>query len=152
MKNLKLRTQKGFTIIEVMIVLAIAGLIMGIVFIAVPALQRSSHNTQRRSDASHLASIINEYASNHAGTLPTGFGTGAGQVDVSGENWAIMVPPFTIVVNAATTPTGTTSMNVNEGYTCNPATNALSAGSLRNFAVTYNIETSGGSQAACLSD
>ncbi|MDQ3065292.1 MAG: prepilin-type N-terminal cleavage/methylation domain-containing protein, partial [bacterium] len=32
---------KGFTIIEVLIVLAIAGLIMLIVFLAVPALQRN---------------------------------------------------------------------------------------------------------------
>jgi prepilin-type N-terminal cleavage/methylation domain-containing protein len=34
------KKEKGFTIIEVMIVLAIAGLIMLVVFLAVPALQR----------------------------------------------------------------------------------------------------------------
>jgi prepilin-type N-terminal cleavage/methylation domain-containing protein len=33
--------KKGFTIIEVLIVLAIAGVIMVIVFLAVPALQRN---------------------------------------------------------------------------------------------------------------
>jgi prepilin-type N-terminal cleavage/methylation domain-containing protein len=47
--NLKKRNE-GFTIIEVMIVLAIAGLIMLVVFLAVPALQRNSRNTQRNND------------------------------------------------------------------------------------------------------
>ena len=36
------RKESGFTIVEVMIVLAIAGLILAIVFIAVPALQRNA--------------------------------------------------------------------------------------------------------------
>ncbi|HPW47952.1 MAG TPA: prepilin-type N-terminal cleavage/methylation domain-containing protein, partial [Candidatus Saccharibacteria bacterium] len=35
------KDQKGFTIIEVLIVLAIAALILLIVFLAVPALQRN---------------------------------------------------------------------------------------------------------------
>jgi prepilin-type N-terminal cleavage/methylation domain-containing protein len=50
------RSGQGFTIIEVMIVLAIAGLILLIVFLAVPALQRSSRNTQRKSDVGRIAS------------------------------------------------------------------------------------------------
>jgi prepilin-type N-terminal cleavage/methylation domain-containing protein len=39
------RYRTGFTIIEVMIVLAIAGLILLIVFLAVPALEREARNT-----------------------------------------------------------------------------------------------------------
>lgn len=66
----KLKQQKGFTIIEVMIVLAIAGLIMLIVFLAVPALQRSSRNTNRKEDASRLASSVSTFVSNANGDLP----------------------------------------------------------------------------------
>jgi prepilin-type N-terminal cleavage/methylation domain-containing protein len=44
MKKL-LKNEQGFTIIEVMIVLVIAAVIMLIVFLAVPALQRNSRNT-----------------------------------------------------------------------------------------------------------
>ncbi len=40
---------EGFTIIEVMIVLAIAALILIIVLLAVPALQRNSKNTTLRT-------------------------------------------------------------------------------------------------------
>lgn len=46
-KNL---TKKGFTIIEVVLVLAIAGLIFLMVFLALPALQRSQRDTQRKQD------------------------------------------------------------------------------------------------------
>src|SRR5438309_1368898 len=62
---------KGFTIIEVLIVLAIAGLILAIVFLAVPALQRNSRNTQRKADISSILSGLNEYVTNNRGTFPT---------------------------------------------------------------------------------
>jgi prepilin-type N-terminal cleavage/methylation domain-containing protein len=61
---------KGFTIVEVMIVLAIAGLIMLIVFLAVPALQRNSRNTARRNDASRIAAAVNNYVANNNGQQP----------------------------------------------------------------------------------
>src|SRR5258706_11367731 len=83
MKNLKtkletLRQSDGFTIIEVMIVLAIAGIIMLIVLLTVPALQRNSRNSQRRSDAGHLAGLLNEFAANNTGTFPTVVAPGSG--------------------------------------------------------------------------
>lgn len=43
-------SKKGFTIIEVVLVLAIGGLIFLMVFIALPALQRSQRDTQRKDD------------------------------------------------------------------------------------------------------
>lgn len=70
LKNLK-KENSGFTIIEVLIVLAIAGLIMLIVFMAVPALQRNSRNTQRKSDVSAMLGAVSEYVSNNGGRLPT---------------------------------------------------------------------------------
>ena len=60
MKLLSKKNQSGFTIIEVMIVLAIAGVIMLAIFLAVPALQRNSRNTQRDNDASLFTAWINE--------------------------------------------------------------------------------------------
>jgi prepilin-type N-terminal cleavage/methylation domain-containing protein len=63
--------QKGFTIIEVLIVLAIAGLIMLIVFLAVPALQRNSRNTQRKNDVAKILGAVNTYMSEHRNQLPS---------------------------------------------------------------------------------
>ncbi len=65
------QTQKGFTIIEVVLVLAIAALIFLIVFLAVPALQRSQRDTQRRSDVGRLQAAASNYAGNHQATIPT---------------------------------------------------------------------------------
>ncbi len=66
-----------------MIVLAIAGLIMLIVFLAVPALQRNGRNTQRKADAGNISSAVASFLSNNNGTLPIGIGNGtAGSVDV----------------------------------------------------------------------
>lgn len=61
---------KGFTIIEVVLVLAIAGLIFLMVFIALPALQRSQKDTQRRSDLSRFMSQIESYQTNNRNALP----------------------------------------------------------------------------------
>lgn len=63
-------TLGGFTIIEVVLVLAIAGLIFLMVFIALPALQRSQRDTQRGSDMSKLAGAIMNYQKNNNGRLP----------------------------------------------------------------------------------
>ena len=62
--------QKGFTIIEVVLVLAIAALIFLMVFIALPALQRNQRDTQRRTDAGTFVSQIQNYSTNHKGAIP----------------------------------------------------------------------------------
>lgn len=67
----------GFTIIEVLIVLAIAGLILLVVFLAVPSLQRNSRNSRRRSDVANILGALSEYVSNNNGSLPTASCTGA---------------------------------------------------------------------------
>jgi prepilin-type N-terminal cleavage/methylation domain-containing protein len=71
LSKLKRSDNKGFTIIEVMIVLAIAGLILLIVFLAVPALQRNARNTNRKSDAGRISSAVANFITNNQGTLPT---------------------------------------------------------------------------------
>lgn len=62
--------QHGFTIIEVVLVLAIAGLIFAIVFLALPQLQKQRRDTQRRKDAGRMISALDTYASNNDGTYP----------------------------------------------------------------------------------
>lgn len=64
--------QKGFTIIEVVLVLAIAALIFLMIFIALPALQRGQRDTARKNDANAMASALGTYRSNSNGKLPDG--------------------------------------------------------------------------------
>lgn len=63
---------KGFTLIEIVIVLAIAGLIFVIVFLAVQQAQRSRRDTQRRSDASRAFAALKTYRGNNNGGIPLG--------------------------------------------------------------------------------
>jgi prepilin-type N-terminal cleavage/methylation domain-containing protein len=72
LSKLKKSRSEGFTIIEVMIVLAIAALILLIVFLAVPGLQRNSRNTQRKNDVAAILAGVSEFVNNNNGQLPNG--------------------------------------------------------------------------------
>jgi prepilin-type N-terminal cleavage/methylation domain-containing protein len=74
-KNIKQSNEKGFTIIEVLIVLAIAALILLVVFLAVPGLQRAQRNNGRTSEATRLATAITNFIGNNQGNLPGYTGT-----------------------------------------------------------------------------
>lgn len=69
MKNKKDKTKYGFTIIEVVLVLAIAGLIFLMVFVALPQLQRNQRDTQRRNDVAKVVTAVNQYKTNNRGKL-----------------------------------------------------------------------------------
>jgi len=77
------KKEKGFTIIEVVLVLAIAGLIFLMVFIALPALQRSQRDTQRKNDLARLNTALTSYQSNNKGKLPS-----ASTAGTENEAWA----------------------------------------------------------------
>ena len=66
----KKQSCSGFTIIEVIIVLAIAGLILLVIFLAIPALQRHARNNARKTDVIALAASIAEFRNNHSGQVP----------------------------------------------------------------------------------
>lgn len=61
-----IKSKQGFTIIEVVLVLAIAGLIFLMVFVALPALQRSQRDTSRRNDMSRVDTSLVQYQTNHS--------------------------------------------------------------------------------------
>lgn len=81
------KTKHGFTIIEVVLVLAIAGLIFMMVFLALPALQRSQRDTQRRDDMSRFLAQINQYQANNRGNVPTKAGEHKWTGDDASTDW-----------------------------------------------------------------
>ena len=64
-------TKKGFTIIEVSLVIAIGGLIFLMVFIAVPGLRAAQRDTERRENVIHFIDQLKKYQTNNRGSLPT---------------------------------------------------------------------------------
>lgn len=82
---------KGFTIIEVVLVLAIAGLIFLMVFTALPALQRSQRDTARKQDLSTVTTAVTNYLSNNRSTFPTTATLGSYVTNVSSNTTSITV-------------------------------------------------------------
>lgn len=80
-------SKKGFTIIEVVLVLAIAGMIFLVVFLAVPQLQESRRDTQRRSDVARIMSQLESYASNNNGNYPDEDCAAGGDIPTFEDNY-----------------------------------------------------------------
>ena len=64
----------GFTLIETVMVLAIAGLILVVVFLAVGGAQRANRDTQRVNEAGQIAAAMEAYARDHDGAYPLAVG------------------------------------------------------------------------------
>jgi prepilin-type N-terminal cleavage/methylation domain-containing protein len=135
------KNNKGFTIIEVLIVLAIAGLIMLIVFLAVPALQRNSRNTQRKNEVAGILGAVNEWTNNNNGKLPSSIGTERADA-LSNAKTQIYTANITWQTGAYTNATSTETAVIVTGATCSGA-NAV-AGGARNLVILYKVETGGG--------
>jgi prepilin-type N-terminal cleavage/methylation domain-containing protein len=142
---------KGFTIIEVVLVLAIAGLIFLVVFLALPALQRSQRDNQRRSDVSRAMSQVNAYQSNNQGMVPTsqaeldnfkaGYLTNGGQQfndPFTGTGYTFTFKGTTLT----TLPSNTGEMFYYQNAVCSGASLATGSGS-RNVAIVVKVEQGG---------
>jgi prepilin-type N-terminal cleavage/methylation domain-containing protein len=68
--------QKGFTLIELVIVLAIAALVLAAILLAVGGAQRSQRDTTTKNSASRVMAAFQNYASNNGSNIPA-FGTGS---------------------------------------------------------------------------
>ena len=116
-RNHKQRKQRGFTIIEVALVLAIAGLIFLVVFLALPALQNSQKDTARRQAVGQIISALETYEADNQGTWTT-----AGAKLPSGY-YSTLPDNITVDSHSAATlplPT-TTTMEVIFGTKCRPS-------------------------------
>jgi prepilin-type N-terminal cleavage/methylation domain-containing protein len=148
LKNTK--RNEGFTIIEVMIVLAIAGLIMLIVFLAVPALQRNSRNTQYKNDAASLLAGATEWSNNNNGTIPASGDSTAVKANANTKS----ITNLTIATKSTTaqTPSFDTAI-LDTGVKCpTTLTGGTSvtpvASATRAMVMIYSVEKSDGSSIA----
>ena len=147
-----------------MIVLAIAAVILLIVLLSVPALQRNSRNTQRNNDAATLAAAINTCMANHNSVVSQCGGTGA----IAGSATAGPNAPVDMdwtKTGQLTSATGNggggcTASTTNAcwyfGFDC-PAGGVIAAGSphtaatSRQFTVEFQIETTSSTITRCIS-
>ena len=152
--------QKGFTIIEVVLVLAIAALIFLMVFIALPALQRNQRDQARKTFQSKVSSSVTTYQSNKAGNQPTTGAALAGYFDgvaatagnqssdatfTAAATDAYAESQYFVRVTAWATgnTTGVANTDVVQVYTgakCNATTDAAIKGTARQAAILMKME------------
>ena len=144
----KLNSQKGqsgFTIIEVLIVLAIAGLILVAVLLAVPALQRNQRNTSAKRNANAVSAAVNEFKSNNSGSNPAVASPSTELPPLAKFNGTVTVNVLAALSGTITQPTatrGTIAIYNDMGCSINDLSNTNTTGK---NAVIYGIENGDGS-------
>ena len=155
--NAQTKSNKGFTIIEVVLVLAIAGLIFLMVFIALPALQRNQRDQARKGDVSLVATAVTNYTSNNRGKFPetsalrNSLGAPEGSENGSTEFAELSTNINSVAVHNSTTGAveGTVedgAIMVYKGRKCGTVSAngsfSLTSGTARQFAVVTRLEGS----------
>lgn len=155
MKRIKPETKTGsagFTIIEALIVLASAGLILMMVFLALPALQRNARNSQRRQDASKILGLVSHFELTNSGVFPADntylSSATLNYYSLSNVSTTPMTPG-----GASVTGTGIDSISIYNYHRCNEATpgQATSVGAgYRDIVAVFRIETGSGAAGQCV--
>ena len=160
---------KGFTIVETLIVLAIAATIIIVVLLAVPGLQRSSRNTRVRTAANTVVSGWNEQMAASNGAAPSISAVAAGSITIGSSTYKVAggVTPVYGATNAtSTTITGSASTTafstlgssgtvapgglvVVTGAVCGAA-GATTPGTATQVAVLYPIEAGATPTVGCI--
>ena len=124
------KNRKGFTLVEVLLVIVIIAILAGIVIVAInPGRQISqANNTERNADIKAILDGVHEYAIDNRGAFPTGItatatvvGSGTGQIDICTD----LVPTYLAEMPfdpTATSADYTDCTSYNTGYTISQST------------------------------
>lgn len=117
----RLKASKGFTLIEVVIVIAIGALIILVILQAVSSAQRSQRDSTRRQEAGQIAAALEQYAANNGGVYPTNAAQVTSQViGTAGSSYvsdSIRTRPWDVQDgNASTDCSGTGSVDYDVYY------------------------------------
>lgn len=130
--------QRGFTIIEVMIVLAIVGVIVLILFLSIGPAQRSNRDGSRKNVAGKIAAAIPQYAADNSGDY-SGFSCTTYCDGINDPDTDSNIPASGVVGDSATSTSGVIFVI---GGVCGTGTDVgkAVAGTAKSYAVLYWLE------------
>jgi prepilin-type N-terminal cleavage/methylation domain-containing protein len=142
------RNKQGFTLIELVIVLAIAALIIAGVLLAVGGAQRSQRDSSTKSAAAQVAQALENAASNNNGVVPNTALAASYLTNVKDGNGN--APSFVAAPNAGAASTNPGIIYAGQAKCSGGSgvTGTIVAGTTRQYAVTYWVENGG--QNVCL--
>lgn len=84
------KNYKGFTLIEVLLVVAIIAIIAGIVILAISPRRQldSSNDARRKADVNTILNAVYQYAIDHGGTIPATITTTQSEICLTGSGVA----------------------------------------------------------------
>jgi prepilin-type N-terminal cleavage/methylation domain-containing protein len=156
------QSPNGFTIVETLFVLAIAGIFLLIVFEAIPSLTRSSRNEERKHDVASILQAMSNYELSHSGNIPD---TATFNTYLSSYYHLIVYKPSSVIVTIGSFPasaspggyansTSTTSPLADKVYIYNnevcDSYNATNAGAgFNDIVALYSLESDNASIKQC---
>ena len=115
MKNIQ-RNKKGFTLIEILLVVAAIAILAGIVIVAINPNKQlgDTRNAQRKSDVNTILNAISQYSVDNNGALPAGITATSTEICATGASscsglvdLTVLIPKY--VVSIPNEPQGTTA-------------------------------------------
>ena len=130
MKQLR-KKQSGFTLIEVVLVLAIGALIILMALLAFNGASRSRRDTARTDAAGQMVAALEQYAANNSGSYPANVAAASFSANIK--------DPKTNSAPVDGTATSDTKLVYAPTYKCNGT--ALASGNTGGYAITYKQES-----------
>lgn len=162
------KPERGFTVVETIIVLAISGLILLMVLYLVPTLQRNSRNSSRKNDVTVILDKLASFQLNNSGAMPAvanNFLANArlSYYDRSSISFETSLPStLTTEITIVSTNSGVAGLNdtnnspdriaILNHRRCSEANTAAvsDAAGFRDVVAIYGIETAGGGSSKCI--
>jgi len=150
-------SKDGFTIIETIIVLGIAGFIFLIVLLMIPALNRNGHNHSRRLAVSAILDATGRYQVNHGGGFPPDnsyLGSGPNNYNVPLYGYQLSDVHINAPSPSTTAVTGkiqtADQIDIYSYFVCSSSTDATNVGAgSRDVVALFEVETASGLQPIC---
>lgn len=120
-----MKSEKGFTIVELLIVIVVIGILAAIIIVAYNGITNNARNNGWRSDAQNLAKIA-EIVNTETGSYPTGTDTATLEASFNSTNVARVPNNINLLVTSGSGPdnaTATTNANkATKEYSVDPCT------------------------------